>query len=163
MLRDKNLVVLSRQHHHALALCVRLDRALQSDSVDTEAWQSEIAQQFEQEVSVHFAAEESAVFPVAARFAELKALVEELQADHGVLRELFARARSRTMDSDGMAEFVEKLALHIRKEERQLFEGMQEVLEESELNAMGTALASALAATSDACTLPTEATRLRPR
>ena len=163
MLRDKNLVALSRQHHHALALCVRLDRALQAGSIDAEAWQSEIAQHFEQEVSVHFAAEENAVFPVAARFAELTSLLDELQAEHGVLRELFARARSRTLDTAGMEEFVEKLALHIRKEERQLFEGMQEVLELTELNAMGTALASALAAACDACILTTEATRLRPR
>ena len=27
MLRDKNLVPLSRQHQHALALCVRINRA----------------------------------------------------------------------------------------------------------------------------------------
>jgi hemerythrin-like domain-containing protein len=163
MLRDKNLVALSRQHHHALALCVRLDRALQAGPVDAEAWQAEIAQHFEQEVSVHFAAEESAVFPVAARFAELAPLVTELQAEHGVLRELFARATSRTLDSATMEEFVEKLALHIRKEERQLFEGMQGALGETELNALGTALASALTAASDACILPNEATRLRPR
>ena len=29
MLRDRNLIPLSHQHQHALALCVRLDRALQ--------------------------------------------------------------------------------------------------------------------------------------
>jgi hemerythrin-like domain-containing protein len=163
MLRDKNLVALSRQHHHALALCVRLDRALQAGPVDAEAWQSEIAQHFEQEVSVHFAAEESAVFPAAARFAELGPLVKELQAEHEVLRELFARATSRTLHSADMEALVEKLALHIRKEERQLFEAMQRVMGESELNAVGAALASALAAASDACILPIEPTRLRPR
>ena len=30
MLRDRNLIPLSRQHQHALALCVRLDRDLKS-------------------------------------------------------------------------------------------------------------------------------------
>ena len=163
MLRDKNLVALSRQHHHALALCVRLDRALQAGPVDAEAWQSEIAQHFEQEVSVHFAAEESVVFPVAAKFAGLASLVAELQAEHGRLRELFARATARRLDPAGMEEFVENLAQHIRKEERQLFEGMQGVMGESELNAIGTALAGALAAASDACIVPNPATRLRPR
>ena len=163
MLRDKNLVALSRQHHHTLALCVRLDRALQAGPVDAEAWQSEIAQHFEQEVSVHFAAEESVVFPVAAKFAGLASLVTELQAEHGRLRELFARATARRLDPAGMEEFVENLAQHIRKEERQLFEGMQGVMGESELNAIGTTLAGALAAASDACIVPNQATRLRPR
>jgi len=44
MLRDKNLIPLSHQHQHALALCVRLDRALQAGEVDAEAWQAEIQQ-----------------------------------------------------------------------------------------------------------------------
>lgn len=163
MLRNKNLVVLSRQHHRALALCVRLDRALHAGQLDAEAWQLEIAQHFEQEVGVHFAAEESEVFPVAARFAELKPLVAELQSEHWVLRELFARATSRTLDSAGMSEFVEKLALHIRKEERELFEGMQRVVSEEELSSLGLGLDRALAAASDACILPNDATRLRPK
>ena len=30
MLRDRNLIPLSHQHQHALALCVRLDRGLKS-------------------------------------------------------------------------------------------------------------------------------------
>ena len=62
MLRDKNLVPLSRQHQHALALCVRLDRAIQAGGVDLEAWQAEIQQIFEQEITFHFAAEEKELF-----------------------------------------------------------------------------------------------------
>lgn len=162
MLRNKNLVALSRQHHHALALCVRLDRALEAGPVDAEAWQSEIVQHFEKEVSVHFAAEESEVFPVAAEFAELRPVVDELLAEHVILRALFARAAARTLDPSALVEFVEKLAQHIRKEERQLFEGMQRELEEDQFDAVGAGLEKALAAASDACILPTEATRLRP-
>jgi len=43
MLRDKNLVPLSHQHQHYLALCVRLDRAIQAGEVDMEALRVEIA------------------------------------------------------------------------------------------------------------------------
>jgi len=50
MLRDKALIPLSHQHQHCLALCVRLDRALQAGEVDLEAWQAEIQQIFEQEI-----------------------------------------------------------------------------------------------------------------
>ena len=54
MLRDKNLIPLSHQHQHCLALCVRLDRAIQAGEVDLEAWQSEIQQMFEQEITFTF-------------------------------------------------------------------------------------------------------------
>ena len=46
MLRDKALIPLSHQHQHCLALCVRLDRAIQADDVDLEAWQAEVQQIF---------------------------------------------------------------------------------------------------------------------
>jgi hypothetical protein len=58
---------------------------------------------------------------------------------------------------------VEKLASHIRKEERQLFEEMQKLMSPEEMEAMGLALQQALANASQACLLPNEATRLRPK
>ena len=58
MLRDKNLVPLSRQHQHALALCVRIDRAAPIAEPDLAEWHREIAQHFHAEIHVHFAAEE---------------------------------------------------------------------------------------------------------
>ena len=75
MLRDKNLVPLSRQHQRALALCVRLDRAFQAREVDPQAWQSEMQQIFEGEIALHFATEEKELFPVAAQFSELQPLL----------------------------------------------------------------------------------------
>ena len=63
MLRNPNLIPLSRQHQHALALCVRLDRANQAGAIDLDAWQAEIQQQFESEIAIHFAAEEKKLFP----------------------------------------------------------------------------------------------------
>jgi hemerythrin-like domain-containing protein len=163
MLRDKNLVPLSRQHQHALALCVRLDRAIQAGEVDVEAWQAEIAQQFEQEIGFHFAAEEKELFPAAARFPELQTLVGELLAEHDFLRDYFSRASLRSLDLQSLGKFAEKLPQHIRKEERQLFEGMQKVMSAQELDALGTALDAALKNASSACVLPGEATRLRSK
>ena len=163
MLRDKNLIPLSRQHQHALALCVRLDRAIRAGEVDLEAWQSEIAQQFEQEIGLHFAAEEKELFPAAARFSELQPLVEELLAEHALLRDYFGRAAARSLDPRSLGKFAEKLPQHIRKEERQLFEGMQKVMSSQELDGLGRALDQALKNVSEACILPREATRLRPK
>lgn len=163
MLRDPNLIPLSRQHQHALALCVRLDRALQAGEVNTEAWQQEIQQIFEQEIGIHFAAEEKEVFPAAAKFTELQPVVEELLAEHAVLRDLFASADGRALDPASLKTFAETLAGHIRKEERQLFEGMQKVMNADELASLGTALERELADASNACIVPTDSTRLRPK
>ncbi len=161
MLRDKNLVPLSRQHQHALALCVRLDRALHAGDVDLEAWQAEIQQIFDQEVSIHFAAEEKELFPASARFPQLRHLVKELRADHAVLRDFVARAATRNLDAAALQAFVEKLSAHIRKEERQLFEGVQKLMNARQLAALGAKLATALADASQACVVPSAATRPR--
>ncbi len=163
MLRDKNLIPLSHQHQHSLAICVRLDRAIQAGEVDLEAWQAEIALAFASEIGIHFAAEEKEVFPRAARLAELQGLVGELLTEHAVLRELFVRAGARDLDRRGLKELGEKLAAHIRKEERQLFEGMQKRLHPEELGVMGLALERALATASQVCVAPSAATRLRGR
>jgi hemerythrin-like domain-containing protein len=162
MLRDKNLIPLSRQHQHVLALCVRLDRAMQGGEIDLDAWQAEIQQLFEGEIGIHFAAEEKELFPAAARFVELKSLVDELVTEHVFLRDCFARAAARNLDQRDLGDFGQKLAQHIRKEERQLFEGMQKVMSAPELASLGTALDRALKDASQACALPNEATRLRP-
>ena len=163
MLRDKNLIPLSHQHQHALALCVRLDRAIQAGEVDLEAWQAEMQQIFEQEIAIHFAAEERELFPAVTRFTELRSLLQELQAEHATLRDFFSRAAGRTLDRSTLRAFVETLSGHIRKEERQLFEGMQSRMTSDELAALGAALDRELARASDACILPTQATRLRPK
>ena len=163
MLRDKNLIPLSHQHQHCLALCVRLDRALQAGGVDLEAWQAEIQLMFEQEINFHFAAEEKALFPAAARFPELEPLVRELLTGHFLLRDFFARAATRRLHVAALQVLVEKLASHIRKEERELFEGMQKVMSPDELSAVGEALQTCLAEASSACMIPSEATKLRPK
>jgi len=161
MLRDKNLVPLSRQHQHALALCVRLDRALQAGEMDLEAWQAELQQIFESEIGGHFAAEEKDLFPAAANFSELRNLVDELLVEHAVLRDFFSRASARELDSAALGALAGKLSGHIRKEERQLFEGMQKLMSSEQLATLGRRLETALAEAAQVCIVPNEATRLR--
>jgi hemerythrin-like domain-containing protein len=154
MLRDKNLVLLSHQHQHALALCVRMDRAFQNGNIDLEMWQSELEQQFASEVGIHLSAEEKKVFPVAARFPELHALVKDLLAEHAMLREFFARAVARTLDATGLESYAEMLVGHIRKEERQLFETMQSLMSPEELANVGADLEAAMKDCTTVCTMP---------
>jgi hemerythrin-like domain-containing protein len=162
MLRDKNLIPLSHQHQKALALCVRIDRAQPIPAANLQAWQAEIEQHFEQEIKIHFAAEERVLFPVAAGFPELSPLVEELIADHASLRESFSQAETRSMSAEDLPAFAQQLSAHISKEERQLFERLQKVMTPKDLAALGVALEEALKDAAQSCILPNQATRLRP-
>src|SRR3981081_1126165 len=143
MLRDPTLIQLSRQHHNALALCVRLERALQAAAVDLSSWQLEVHQLYANEVQFHFAAEEKVIFPASRRFPELAALVEELSGEHGRLRKYFIHAEQGTMNQGELEMFAKLLSGHIRKEERQLFEAMQQSMRPEELKSLGDELARA--------------------
>ncbi len=129
------------------------------------AWQAEIQQIFVGEIQNHFDAEEREIFPVAVRFAELSRLIDELIAEHALLRDYFALATERTMDPGKLHDFAKKLSAHIRKEERELFESLQRLLTPEELASVGTALKRALNDGSEqaSCSLPHPATRLRSR
>lgn len=161
MLRDKNLIPLSRQHQHALALCVRIDRASPVSEADLGTWQAEVTQHFQSEIRIHFAAEEQVLFPAARAFEELNSLVGELLADHGVLREYFALAEARQLSATSLSDFAQRMSAHIRKEERQLFEGVQRLMSSKQLELMGKSLETALKDAAQICSLPIEATKLR--
>ncbi|MFZ0991260.1 MAG: hemerythrin domain-containing protein, partial [Candidatus Sulfotelmatobacter sp.] len=109
MLRDKNLIPLSHQHQRALALCVRIDRAQPIPAGDLEIWQSEIEQIFEQEIKIHFSAEEQVLFPAAREFPELILIVDDLIADHAALREFFSQAQMRNMSAKNLPAFAQQL------------------------------------------------------
>jgi len=156
MLRDKSLIPLSRQHQHALALCVRINRAPLATAREVQAWQAEVEQHFALEIQYHFAAEEKEVFPTARQVARLVPLVEELLAEHKRLREYFEQARARALDGPGLRQFAEMLAAHIRKEERRLFEEMQKHVSPVELGRMGENVEEDLAPAAEACITPTE-------
>jgi hemerythrin-like domain-containing protein len=143
MLRDPNLIPLSHQHQHALALCVRVDRDLRQGArtaSQLEAWQGEIEQLFQSEIRYHFAAEEHVLFPEAHKLGVLRILVEELLAEHVRLRALAQRALDRTLDAAGLQQFADALSAHIRKEERELFEHCQQLLPAATLERVGRAL-----------------------
>jgi hemerythrin-like domain-containing protein len=161
MLRDKNLVPLSHGHQHTLALCVRIDRAMQAGDHDLEQWQRELGREFDREIAQHFLAEEQEVFPIAAHFAELQGLVTDLLSDHVLLRSFFSRAKTLSLGPADLESFVESLAIHIRKEERELFEGMQRCMTSEELAQLGAALAG-LSNSSPRCSLRTGANQPGP-
>jgi hemerythrin-like domain-containing protein len=140
MLRDTALIPLSHQHQHALALCVRIERALKKPGADLAKWNREAASLFADEVRYHFEAEEKWIFPVAQRFPELATLVVELLAEHAQMREAIKHAAAGELDAATLARFARLLSTHIRKEERRLFEELQRLLPPAVLAALGAQL-----------------------
>jgi hemerythrin-like domain-containing protein len=162
MLRDKSLIPLSHQHQQALSLCVRIDRAQPIADADLGAWQAEIEQHFVQEIKIHFSAEEQILFPAARQLPELVPLVEELIGDHRSLRKCFSQAEERRMSLDNLLSFARQFSGHIRKEERHLFERMQQLMTQKELADLGIQLETALGDAAQSCILTSAATKLRP-
>jgi hemerythrin-like domain-containing protein len=142
MLRDRNLIPLSHQHQHALALCVQIERGLRSEHPDPQHWQQEIARLFESEIRYHFEAEEKVLFPFAQRAPSLRDLVDELRIEHVSLRQYAAGAAAGRLTVPELQLFSASLAAHVRKEEQQLFEGMQEFFSLEDLTKAGAELDS---------------------
>ena len=163
MLRDKNLVPLSHQHHDALFLCVRIERAHAAGDFDLAVWQSEVQHKFQESIAAHFEAEEKILFPEARHYPDLQPLVAELLREHDALRGYVSRASANNLDADGLLSFADRLSAHIRNEERELFERCQQLMPEDDLNRIGAALDEALKHVPAACGIPSHATRLRPR
>lgn len=137
MLRDRNLVPLSHQHQHALALCVQIERGLRATAPDPARWQAEIARLFENEIRFHFEAEEQVLFPFARRAPSLRDLVDELLVEHGSLRKYAAGAAAGKLTVADLQLFAASLSAHVRKEERQLFEDLQKLFPPEELDRVG--------------------------
>ena len=141
MLRNRNLYPLSHQHQHGLALCVRVRRALDGRTPDEPTlarFRSELREFYAVEGGAHFAAEEEVVFPAADRFAELRPLTARLRGEHTELRTRFAQSESAPPDE--MLATAELLTAHIRTEERELFERMQQLMSDNDLAAIGAGL-----------------------
>ncbi len=150
MKRHPALIPLSHQHHDALALCVFIDRGLKKEpSVENaRRLRAQATETYELLVKGHFEVEESALFPAIRRRLPQLALVDELTAEHRSLRSAF-----ENLADCGGAELIDALRRlggdldrHIRKEERSLFQTIQEKLDEAALETLGKELAAAIRA-----------------
>jgi hemerythrin-like domain-containing protein len=137
MLRDRSLHPLSHQHQHGLALCVLVDRGLRKnsspDNVATLA--KRITDSFEIELRNHFELEERLLFPAIREHLGETPTVDDLLADHRKLERLAGRLRTIA----DLRAFTSLLRAHIRREERELFEDIQNRLPREVLDRLGRA------------------------
>jgi len=124
--RHESLIPLSREHHHALMLCLGIHRGLQGHRTD-ETWLREkaarAAQFFASDLTAHFKKEEEALFPAMESLPGASELLSTLRTEHkelGAIAERLSRTEGEQLVR-ALGEFADLLETHIRKEERALF------------------------------------------
>ncbi len=124
--RHDSLIPLSHDHHHALALCLRIHRGLEKQRED-EAWLRSTAEEaigfYESALTPHFKVEEEVLFPAMQNFSEAAQLIEELVSEHRALENFVEPLRQMNVAwlEETLTQLADLLKAHIRKEENTLF------------------------------------------
>lgn len=116
MKRAPALQQLSREHHTALSLALRIAKA-GDDGVRADLMRR-VPGLFAAELEPHFQEEEGRLLPQLAAAGEA-ALVERTLAEHAEMRAQVARLAAG--EADALAPFGRLLQAHVRFEERELF------------------------------------------
>jgi hemerythrin-like domain-containing protein len=142
--RDPALIGLSHDHHHALSRARKLRRAATAGSATALAEAHAFLAFFEGETARHFEQEEQYVFPL---LGSVHPDVQRALGDHRTIRTLVAALAADTesgaVQPEQMAEVASALEVHIRFEERELFEEIQRRTDRSVLEAVSRQLEAA--------------------
>ncbi len=139
MQRSDELAPLSREHHVALEIALRLRRATEADADDV---RTAFLRFFSDEGREHFRAEEELLLPAFVRHvaADDPDIVRILR-EHAEMRRRAQDLAAGPVAAAGLKELGDLLNDHVRFEERTLFPRVEAVLEAAELGALGAALA----------------------
>ncbi len=135
--RHKGLAPLSRDHHQGLILAqlIKKDAPDYKDLPKTTSDKVKYTINFyKSELVKHFTNEEEVLYPaVKNKSNEIDELFEEIISEHKKIKQLVVQLESGENKSDILNELGVLLELHIRKEERVLFEKIQNLLSDEEL------------------------------
>lgn len=140
MERHKNLAPLSREHHRFLVL----SQLLKINAPDYRGLPTTLPGKigytldfYENVMVPHFWREENKLFPVLAKHhPDLKLLTETLVEEHRELASLIRSLPTARNSEDALDQLGGKLAHHVRKEERELFQLAQKLLPDAVLNSL---------------------------
>ncbi|MGE3857365.1 MAG: hemerythrin domain-containing protein [Dehalococcoidia bacterium] len=160
MSRDDRLARLSRDHHHALVLALRIQRELSTaDETAAGALLADAVRFWSAGLQPHIEVENEALLSrIAAHGDEGLALAGRLQREHRELDEAMTGVRNGGGAGQdrraALDRFGTLLGAHIRWEERELFEWMQRTLSADDLREAGEVFATRLPAQPVACPTP---------
>ena len=140
--RHPALIPLSHDHHHGLALALRcrkhaLGQLNPGDPAAVGACAAEAARFFSENLTAHFEAEETVLFPLMAAHEECRELVARLESQHREFRGMVAAGGGRGGPRKFLFDFGDLLEQHIRSEERQLFPAFESLVPEVEAERAG--------------------------
>ena len=119
---------LAREHHGALILARDIGRLADDASDDAlAAMNMRIARYWQDEMAAHFRHEEAILLRLPGVLPEENALA--LLDDHRVLAAFCVRAAANDLRLASLRSFGERLAAHVRFEERACFDVLQDALE----------------------------------
>lgn len=124
--RHHALRPLSRDHHHGLLLCWKIRTGIKL-GVEPMRIKDYADHLFQSHIQPHFVAEEQWLFPILGHDHEL---VKKALAEHRRLTRLFSESENVDIS---LSLIEEELESHIRFEERELFNTIQEVASPEQL------------------------------
>lgn len=128
--RSPAIVQFSKDHHFSLLLVWKIRQGL-AFGVEPQRITNYINFFFQNYLEEHFKEEEELLFVHLDKNNELRKIAEE---DHEALRELAKEVKFHAEDTTLLADFADRLEKHIRFEERELFNEIQNTFDESNLN-----------------------------
>jgi hypothetical protein len=143
MKRHPALQDLSRDHHLVLIFCQRIRRAVAARAQEEQLF--DLVKDFlafhESDLLAHFQEEDGFIVPLAANLGTkaLVAAAKHVEADHVWLRDALTQLRERSHAGlpvlPLLSEIEPRLSGHVRQEESELFEGVQDQVPEEVLKA----------------------------
>lgn len=131
---------LSRQHHEGLILAQIIKKgapAYKGLPHTTEELRKHVASKFENELTPHFYIEEEILFDFLRQKKdlpqEISSMIHEIVEEHHKIGELVEEIETSDNPIPAMDDLGHLLESHIRKEERQLFQLIQDYLGEAEM------------------------------
>ncbi|HEY5638843.1 MAG TPA: hemerythrin domain-containing protein [Dehalococcoidia bacterium] len=140
--RHDSLIPLSREHHSALVMAMRIDREVpDADEASVRDVYNTLTSFWEQGLLPHFRAEGECLLARLVCHVDVEdEKVRRTNRDHVCMAALVARMRG-TNDVESqrklLLEFAETIRTHIRWEEEVLFDETERLLTEPELGALG--------------------------
>lgn len=137
--RSAALAPLSRDHHDALVIAMTLTRAGDTTARSSAMLFSDFIREHE---TRHFALEESLLLPALPPGERGRLLAERVLADHRYLREAAEQLRLARTDpsAEQLHSLGARLRAHVQLEERELFPYLEQSLDATTLERIGTEL-----------------------
>jgi iron-sulfur cluster repair protein YtfE (RIC family) len=141
MKRNRNLILLSHDHYQGLSLANMIKKdaplfnRLPNDIPGKLRYTLEM---YDNDLVKHFSDEEDILFPaVEGKDPEVDSVIEEMLEDHCKVRDLIFHLRTGQNSEENLHLLGCLLEKHIRKEERVLFNRIEELLTAEELKILG--------------------------